>query len=67
MKTVKDFRVRDNLNPDGMHKGTKLPPMKKSGKEKYNLYGDLEDPEEEEYGSKRESVFDYFDDEEEDI
>lgn len=67
MKAVRDFRAND-FDAEEKRKGTKLPPAKKSGKERYNLYGGIEDDElEEEPISKRESVFDYFDDEEDDL
>lgn len=66
MKTVKSFRVNDDFGADDNRRGTKLPPMKKSGKERHGLYSSIDDDYEEEYSTaKRESVFDYFDDEEE--
>lgn len=65
MKSNKDVRgVRNFDSPGGDRRGTKIPPAKKSGKERYELYSELE--EEEGLGmsfSKKESVFDYFDDE----
>lgn len=70
MKSNRDFqgaKVFDSPE-DVMKKGTKLPPAKKSGKERYALYSELED--EEDFDAplqKKESVFDYFDDEEDDL
>lgn len=50
-----------------MHKATKLPPLKKSGKEKQSFYRELDDDDDLDLKSlhKRESVLDYFDDDEE--
>jgi len=68
MKSNKDFRSAANFaDPDGP-RGHKLPPAKKSGKERHTLYNEFEDNDDfEEPLPKKESVFDYFDDEEEDI
>lgn len=65
MKSTKDFRSTGRFESDDLHRGTKLAPAKKSGKERYSLYADEEDdiPLS---TAKKESVFDYFDDEEED-
>lgn len=64
MKSTKDFRGPGNRRSDSddLHRGTKLPPAKKSGKERYSIYG--EDDGEELLLSvpKKESAFDYFDD-----
>lgn len=64
MKSNKDLRgAVGNRNPDDLRKGTKLPPMKKSGKERHALYSELEEDEQEDYiHSKKESVLDYFED-----
>ena len=68
MKAVKDFRNDDNFGAEDEHRGTKLHPAKKSGKERYNLYGSLEEDDGfDEPITPRESVFDYFDDEEDDL
>lgn len=65
MKAVRSFRGADDFDTDNKKKGTKLPPIKKSGKERYNMYNNLDDDDDEdEIYVKRESVFDYFDDEE---
>lgn len=52
---------------DELHRGTKLAPARKSGKERYSIYGmsDEDDDMSREW-AKKESVFDYFDDEESD-
>lgn len=66
MKSTKDFRSRDAAN-DYVRKAAKLEPIKKSGKEKHNLYnggGNDDDDEEFDLKPKRESVFDYLDDDE---
>lgn len=56
---------------DEVKKTVKLSPIKKSGKDKHNIYRDLEDGDEDDYDlinyKKRESVLDYFDDEAEDF
>lgn len=56
---------------DIIKKAVKLPPIKKSGKEKHQIYSQLDpyDDEDEfdELYVKRESVLDYFDDDEEDL
>ncbi len=64
MKTTKDFRGKEP-DPDNLQRGTKLAPIKKSGKERRSLYSELDDDDDEtEFPvSKRESVLDYYDDE----
>ncbi len=69
MKSNNVFRTKghDREPEDTTKKTVKLPPIKKSGKEKHALYGSLDEDEDDpevEY-QKRESVLDYFDDEEE--
>lgn len=67
MKSNRDFRPSDSFDKaDTLKRGTKLPPMKKSGKERHALYSELEDedPQADYPMPKKESVFDYFDDEE---
>ena len=63
-------KAADSFGPeDTLHKATKLPPLKKSGKEKQSYYRELDDDEEDldlKALHKRESVLDYFDDAEED-
>ena len=70
MKTTKDLRTIDNDADNVIRKAAKLAPIKKSGKERHNLYSALEndDDDYQDY-KKRESVLDYFDDmaEEEEI
>ena len=64
MKTQKGIRVHDTDEP---RKNKRLEPMRKSGKEKYALYGSFEeDSDEEDLDLKphRESALDYLDDEE---
>lgn len=68
MKSIKDVRVKNDSFDSGdlMKKAMKLEPIKKSGKERHTMYGELdeEDPSLYDY-RKRESVLDYFDDGEE--
>lgn len=69
MKSTKDFRGQDSAN-DYIRKAAKLEPIKKSGKEKHQLYkvdDDVDEDDEFLSKPKRESVFDYIDDEEEDL
>lgn len=70
MKSNQNFRnPQQHQDSDDLKKGTKLPPIKKSGKDRHNLYSELNDDEDDElsYDSKkRESILDYYDDEEED-
>ena len=71
MKSNGNLRqAADSLGPeDTLRKATKLPPLKKSGKEKQSYYRELDGDEEEDtdlkFLHKRESVLDYFDDGEE--
>ncbi len=69
MKTSKDFRGKSQSghSDDLVKRAMKLDPIKKSGKERYAIYGAIEDddPGDEEMPRKRESVFDYLDDDEE--
>lgn len=65
MKSNKDFKPsRQEQNSDSMRKATKLSPMRKSGKDKYAMYEEFENEDEESYMQvrKRESVLDYYDD-----
>jgi hypothetical protein len=68
MKSNNEFRAKgyDRVTEDTTKKAVKLPPIKKSGKERHALYGSLNDEDEDPVAgySKRESVLDYFDDEE---
>ncbi len=69
MKQDKGFRTghEDNAE-DALKKAVKLPPMKKSGKERHQLYSELEEEDDElelDY-REHESILDYFDDGEED-
>lgn len=66
MKSAKEFlRPRDE---DNIRKAAKLDPMRRSGKERHQLFKSLSsadepDEEQEDYVTqKRESVLDYFDD-----
>ncbi|MDE7123652.1 MAG: hypothetical protein K2N93_05000 [Alistipes sp.] len=64
MKTSKGARLGERS--DALRKATRLDPIRKSGKERHALYGLLREEEEEEpIRPRRESAFDYFDDEEE--
>ena len=64
MKTSKGARLGERS--DALRKATRLDPIRKSGKERHTLYGLLREEEEEEpIRPRRESAFDYFDDEEE--
>ena len=69
MKPNKDFRAKgNNTDPeDVLRKAVKLAPMKKSGKERHQLYNNFDEDDDIELDSyrKRESVLDYFDEEEE--
>lgn len=62
MKTSKGVRTREN---DELRKAKRLEPMRKSGKERHSLYSSIDQDEDEETTAfpKRESVLDYFDDE----
>lgn len=62
MKTQKGIREHDT---DELRKAKRLEPLRKSGKDRHTLYNRYDDEEEEEYlRPKRESAFDYLDDEE---
>lgn len=64
MKTQKGIREHDT---DELRKAKRLEPLRKSGKERHTLYTrySAEDEDEEEYlPPKRESAFDYLDEEE---
>lgn len=53
---------------DSTRRANKLTPNKKSGKERHNLYSHIEEDQDEELDlsyKKKESVFDYFDDQQE--
>lgn len=66
MKSTKDFRngsKSDSFNSDDMRRGTKLAPARKNGKERFSIYDDV-DEDDGFVASKRESVFDYLDDDE---
>lgn len=68
MKSSKEFRGKSNDFDSGdlVKKAIKLEPIKKSGKEKHSLFSELEDDDLElDSYKKRESVLDYFDDEDE--
>lgn len=65
MKSNKDFRsLRQDQNADSMRKATRLAPMRKSGKDKYAMYEELSDEDDQSpaMSEKRESVMDYYDD-----
>lgn len=54
---------RKNAPEDTLHKAVKLPPIKKSGKERQSLYRALDGEEEDELlRPRRESALDYYDD-----
>ncbi|MCD7969845.1 MAG: hypothetical protein LUF87_05775 [Alistipes sp.] len=72
MKATKGSRIQgfDHAGDDVIKKAVKLAPIKKSGKERHMIYSSLEDEDEDPElmaYAKRESVLDYFDDEEEEI
>ena len=62
MKTQKGIREHDT---DELRKAKRLEPIRKSGKERHTLYSryEEEDEEEEYVPAKRESAYDYLDDE----
>lgn len=62
MKPLKGIRTTDT--EDILRKAAKLEPNKKSGKERHYMMDDLEDDDLQLDYKKRESVLDYFDDEE---
>lgn len=66
MKTTRGFRNQDHA--DELRKAKRLEPMHKSGKERHALYSQFreeEDADEPLAYTRRESVLDYLDDEEE--
>lgn len=72
MKSNNDFRSQSSSTPDSGKKTVKLEPIRKSGKEKHQLYkglqaDDNEEDEDFELQSlrKRESILDYMEDEDE--
>ena len=66
MKSIRDVR-RPGGNRSDLRRSTKLAPAKKGGRERYSVY-DGDDEEEMSLSlSKKESVFDYFDDGEESV
>ena len=63
LKTNKGFR--DENHADELRKAKRLEPIHKSGKERHTIYRELDDEEDDAPARpKRESAFDYFDDEE---
>lgn len=63
MKSTKDFRNNDS--GETMRRAAKLEPLRKNGREKQQIYRQSEPDDEEELNykpDKRESVFDYMDD-----
>ncbi len=68
MKQNKGIRTGHSYEAeDAVKKAVKLPPIKKSGKEKHYLYSDLGEEDDDpalDYRGK-ESILDYFDEEEE--
>lgn len=67
MKSTKDFRngKSASFGSDELRRGTKLAPARKNGKERFSIYDDVDDEEQLFTAAKRESAFDYLDDEEE--
>ena len=67
MKQNKGLRTgHDDNAEDALKKAVKLSPIKKSGKDKHYLYSELDDEDDMELDyRKRNSILDYFDDEEE--
>lgn len=61
MKTPNGARPHDT---DELRKAKRLEPMRKSGKERHTLYGNIDEEDDDEPYVKRESALDYFDDEE---
>ena len=62
MKTQKGVRGHDSAE---LRKAKRLEPIHKSGKERHTIYRELDDEEDDAPARpKRESAFDYFDDEE---
>lgn len=65
MKSNKDF-AKNLASPDTLRRAAKLDPIKRSGKERHQLYkslndGQSEDEQEEDFRPVRESVLDYMD------
>ncbi|MCC8019348.1 MAG: hypothetical protein LIO85_06210 [Rikenellaceae bacterium] len=71
MKSSKEFRAKgqSQAGDDVLKKAVKLPPIKKSGKDKHYMFSSIEEEDDAELESyrKKESVLDYFDDGEEEI
>ncbi len=64
MKTEKSFREHTSSD-DQLRKAVKLSPIRKSGKERHAFYNEVElDDDDDALPRKKESAFDYFDDEE---
>lgn len=68
MKSNKDF-AKKSASEDALRRAAKLDPIKRSGKERHQLFKSLNDghsdeEEAEDYRPARESVLDYMDDEE---
>lgn len=67
MKADKDFR-RSGSSDTGeeLRRATRLAPNHRSGKERRTLYAQLDDEEDDmsDYRAKRESAFDFYDEEE---
>lgn len=65
MKTPKG--AHPDRRSDELRKARRLEPIRKSGKERHALYGNLRDDDEEDMPTpaRRESAFDYYDEEEE--
>lgn len=70
MKSNRNFSTKGDTfaGDDLLRKATKLEPIKKSGKEKRTIYSDLESEDEIDLLTikKRESILDYFGDDDED-
>lgn len=69
MKSQKDFRTNQTQSADTVRKAVKLEPIRKSGKERHEIYkglnhSDEDDDEDYKSLSKRESILDYMNDEE---
>lgn len=64
MKSTKDFRA-PSASEDSIRKAMKLEPIKKSGKERHHLFSELDEDDDQIEYIKRESVLDYFDDQDE--
>lgn len=61
MKTQREIRERE---ADELRKAKRLEPIRKSGKERHELFGSIDEDEEDEPLVKRESILDYLDEEE---